>query len=321
MKPYLIDVPVAIIFFNRPDTTEKVFNVVREVRPSKLFLIQDGARKNRDDDRVKIEKCREIVENIDWDCTLEKYYSSDNLGCGMRVYSGLTKAFEKVDHLIILEDDIVASKSFFPFCKELLEKYRYDDRVNMISGMNHLGEYNLTEDSYFFFFFFSIWGWATWKRVWDKMEYEMSFANDKKTMELVYNIIPNKHTAEGVLKAGKNKVERLNKGERLTAWSYQFGMTMYLYSQLIIVPQKNLTTNIGITPDSTHSADDLSKLPKSIQRVFFMKRYEIEFPIKHPKYIIDDVRFTKEVDKIMGSNSLSIFARKVESKIRKLFFK
>ena len=238
----------------------------------------------------------------------------------MRVYSGLTKAFEKVDHLIILEDDIVASKSFFPFCKELLEKYRYDDRVNMISGMNHLGEYNLTEDSYFFSRNGSIWGWATWKRVWDKMEYEMSFANDKKTMELVYNIIPNKHTAKGVLKAGKNKVERLNKGERLTAWSYQFGMTMYLYSQLIIVPQKNLTTNIGITPDSTHSADDLSKLPKSIQRVFFMKRYEIEFPIKHPKYIIDDVRFTKEVDKIMGSNSLSIFARKVEGKIRKLFF-
>ena len=321
MKPALIDVPVALIFFNRPDTLEKVFDVIKEVKPNQLFLIQDGAREKRDDDVEKIFECRKIVENIDWDCEVYRDYSETNLGCGMRVYSGITNAFQKVDRLIILEDDILANRSFFSFCKELLEKYKDDERINMISGMNHLEQYSSNDESYFFSKNGSIWGWATWKRVWGKVDYNMEFAKDKKIMDLIYNVIPNKYVAKKLVQNGTEKREQLNSGENLTAWSYQFGMTMYLNSQLIIVPKYNLTSNIGITADSTHATDSLKKMPKSIQRVFFMKTIEMDFPLTHPNHVIDDVIFTQKIEKIMGSNKVSIFIRRVEGKLRRLLYR
>ena len=182
MKPYLIDVPVAMLFFNRPDTLEKVFAAVKEARPRQLFLIQDGARAGKNDEK-KIIKCREIVSDIDWDCEVIQDFSDVNLGCGKRMYTGVTNAFKHVDRLIIIEDDIVVSPDFFTFCAELLEKYKDDTRIHRISGMCHMGEYTKSPYSYAFSNISSCWGWATWKRSWDDMDYEMSFLDDRYTME------------------------------------------------------------------------------------------------------------------------------------------
>ena len=124
MNRHKIDIPVALIFFNRPDTFEKVFNCIREQKPSILFLIQDGPRMNKPSDEENVAKCRQIAEGVDWDCTVYKDYSNSNLGCGKRVFSGLSNAFKIVDRLVIIEDDILISDTFLPFCQELLEKYK-----------------------------------------------------------------------------------------------------------------------------------------------------------------------------------------------------
>jgi hypothetical protein len=42
-----IKTPVVLITFNRPDTTKKVFDVIRKVKPTELFLISDGARQGK----------------------------------------------------------------------------------------------------------------------------------------------------------------------------------------------------------------------------------------------------------------------------------
>ena len=142
MDKYLIDIPVAIIFFNRPDTLKKVFEAVRNARPSKLFLIQDGAREGRAEDAIKIAECRSVVADVDWECEVVRDYSDVNLGCGKRIYSGITNAFNTVDRIIIIEDDIVVTPDFFSFCIELLEKYKDDQRIHRISGMCHMGQYS-----------------------------------------------------------------------------------------------------------------------------------------------------------------------------------
>ena len=131
MESYRTDVPVAIVFFNRPDTLKRVFEAVRAAKPERLFLIQDGARKGNQKDLENIEKCRSVVENIDWECEVSRDYSEENLGCGKRIFSGITKAFESVDRLIIIEDDIVVSPDFFRFCAENLKKGRSANTKNI----------------------------------------------------------------------------------------------------------------------------------------------------------------------------------------------
>ena len=80
-QPAKIDVAVLMLFFNRPDHFQKVFDEVRKARPAKLFLYQDGARGERD--VPGIEACRQIAsdENIDWECEVHRSYQTKNQGC------------------------------------------------------------------------------------------------------------------------------------------------------------------------------------------------------------------------------------------------
>lgn len=314
-----IDIPVALIFFTRPEPLSEVFKKIRQAKPSKLFLIQDGPREHSDTDADKIKECRDIVTKIDWECEVYKNFSDKNLGVGMRIYSGLTWAFQYVDRLVILEDDCVPNYSFFKFCNELLERYKADERINMISGMNHLGAYQ-TPNSYFYSKVGSIWGWATWKRVWDQVDYNMEFLSDDVTMTLFKNACQPKSTTRALIKKGIERKINLDRGQKLTAWTYQFRMVRHLQSQLVIVPSKNLICNIGVTVDSAHAKDSLNKMPKGIRRVFFMETHELKFPLNHPRYMIEDVTYDNKVRRIMGGDSILIrIYRKAEMVIRSLF--
>lgn len=320
MRPYSIDVPVAIVFFNRADTLKEVFNAVRIARPSKLFLIQDGARADRAGEKERVTACRKVVENIDWDCEVTRDYSDINLGCGKRMSSGLTNAFKKVDRLIILEDDCVPNQSMFPFCAELLERYKGDERINMISGMNHLGTADFNGDSYCFCKTGAIWGWATWKRVWDLYEFDMPFFKDKYIMNNFIKSRFSKYYINNSISVGQARQNSLDKGERLTAWTYQFGMLRHLYSQMVIVPNRNLISNIGLTDETTHSVSSLKMLPKGIQRVFFMDTSELQFPLVHPKYIMENPVYDKQLWHIMGDSKRVAVARRIESITRQIIF-
>ena len=121
--PAKTDVAVLLLFFNRPDTFGQVFEQVRLARPSWLFLYQDGPRGERD--MAGIEACRQIVsdENIDWECEVHRRYQEKNYGCDPSGYMSHKWAFSIVDKCIVLEDDVVPSQSFFPFCKEMLDRY------------------------------------------------------------------------------------------------------------------------------------------------------------------------------------------------------
>ena len=110
MKPFLVDVPVLILFFNRPQQLSQVFEQVRNARPSKLFLYQDGPRGEHDLPGIKA--CREVTDQIDWDCKVHRMYQEKNYGCDPSEYISQKWAFSMVDKCIVLEDDDVPSVSF-----------------------------------------------------------------------------------------------------------------------------------------------------------------------------------------------------------------
>lgn len=319
-EKYYTNVPVAIIFFNRPDTLEKVFEAVRKVQPKQLFLIQDGPRSNKAGDLEKIQECRKVVSNIDWECEVTRDYSDVNLGCGARVYTGVTNAFKSVDKLIIIEDDIVVTTDFFRFCEELLNKYENDQRIHRISGMCHMGEYKKSPYSYGFTNISSCWGWATWKRSWEDMDYEMTFLDDDYTMSCFAHNYRYKKDSANLLKTGFERRKALENGGRLSAWTYQFSMGGRLNNKLDITPCKNLITCIGLTDDSGHASNSIKKIPKGLQKVFFGKTYRLEKPLRHPKYIMEDVEMENEIRKIMGWTPYLKISRKVEGIARRILY-
>ena len=301
MKPFKTDIAVAMIFFNRPDTLKTVFESVREAQPSKLYLIQDGARANRPKDVENVAKCREVVSNIDWECEVVHDYSDINLGCGKRIFTGLSNVFMHEEYAAIVEDDIVIGESFLPFCKEMCERYKDDQRIHMISGMNHLGVYEECPYDYFFSQGGgAIWGWATWARCWNELDWNMEAVSNN----YIVNCLKNGNTPNNVSKVIAERAlvirQGILKGVSPTFWSLHFGLYGYLGSRLNIVPKYNLISNIGLTGDSAHATDSVNKLVKRIRVVFFSKIYEMPYKLRHPKYIIDDQIYMKKQNAIMN---------------------
>ena len=286
-EPYKIDVAVLLLFFNRPETFGKVFEQVREARPSKLLLYQDGPRGERD--REGIDACRKIAENIDWDCEVYRKYQEKNYGCDPSEYIAQKWAFSIFDKCIVLEDDDVPSQSFFPFCKEMLDRYEHDERISMISGFNIDEETKDCPYDYFFTSAFSIWGWASWRRVVDKWDGKYSFLDDKYNFEQLKDIIKSR--------GYRNDLIKMCYDHRSTGKEYYesiFWVSMLLNSGLAIMPTKNQINNVGISGDSTHFSD-LARLPKRMQRMFTMGRNELAFPLKHPPYVIDNVAYKERL--------------------------
>lgn len=308
-----IDIPVALVFFNRPEQFARVFETVREAKPTKLFLIQDGPRVNNMKDLDNIQKCRDII-NVDWECDVETDYSVENLGCGRRIYSGISSCFEKVDRLVILEDDCVPSQSFFTFCHEVLEKYKEDLRIGMITGMNHLNRFEAMESDYFFANVGSIAGWATWKRAWDDVSFEIDdIIMDSDAMRLLRNYEKYAPHRNRVYSNVKEKYNQIKCGQKLSSWSTQFGLTQILNSRLIVVPKVNLMTNIGLTEESSNSVSNIKFVPRGLRPLYRLQLFEMNFPLKHPKYVICDLEYNKAVDRLMRPNKFVGILRTIES--------
>lgn len=289
-----VNVPVLLIFWERPDVLRETFNAIKQARPSTLLLWQDGPRGEAG---VKdIEECRKIVEDIDWDCKVYRMYNEVNYGCDPSTFYAHKWAFSIVDRCIVLEDDVVPSQSFFRFCEEMLEKYKEDTRINKICGMNQVKTLKC-EDSYLFSSVSSVWGWATWKRVAETWDEEYAFLQDEKAMRLLEQTRKDKAYKNYLLVCKQHKKSGRAHWETIQTFSRN------LNSQINIIPAKNLIHNIGLGNKSTHSNTQLNCLPKAVREAFYCDSQELEFPLKHPKYVIEDHDYKKKLFKIIGKNN------------------
>lgn len=307
MKPYAVDVPVAINIWVRPECQKKQFEVIREARPSVLFVTSDGGRNERE--WTIIRQNRKLYEDgIDWDCKV--YYLYEDKNNGMFAMGRLRRQFiwSKVDRCIFLEDDQIPSVSFFRFCAEMLEKYKDDLRISMVCGMNHLGVYEDVNSDYFFSRAGSIWGFAMWRRTCEGYG-DFSYGKDPYVMERLRDATKGQ---KDVWKQFEAFARNTNYEGRPAGDEFFLAMNAYGQSQLLIVPKYNMISNIGSTGDAAH-AGELRTLPHGIRRVFNMKTYELQFPLKHPGYVIEDKAYEKKINRIMGYGHPLVQAwRKIE---------
>lgn len=315
MKPYLIDISVLLIFFTRYEQFSKVFEQVKIAKPSKLYLYQDGPRENRADDIDRIKRCREIAEDIDWKCEVHKFYQEKNIGCDPSEFIAQKWMFGIEEMGIILEDDDVPSQSFFPFCKYLLEEYKSDERIHMVCGMNNLGIFEYGKKSYLYTKYGSIWGWATWKRCVDTWDEHYTFLNDKGKMEKIKYFLNNDSYYKKVI---ATCIRHRNSG--IAHYETINGCSQYIYGRLNLVPTKNMISNIGVGSETTHGTDNIKKLPKAVQKLLYMRTYEIGFPLIHDKTVKINESFEKAYIKLMFPNKINVLLRRAEALMRRIIF-
>lgn len=244
----MTNTPIAYFIFNRPRHTLESFKAIRAQRPSTLLIVADGPRLSHPTDDERCRETREIVQQIDWPCTVLRNYSDKNLGCKRRVSSGLDWVFEQVDKAIVLEDDCIPHEDFFNFCDDLLVRYEQDERIWVITGNNFQDGKKRGNASYYFSKFNHCWGWATWKRAWQHYRVDVPFWPSWKDTKDWKKKLPDPVER----KIWADLLDRVKSGE-IDTWDYQWTACVWYHGGLTATPNVNLVTNIGFGPDATHT--------------------------------------------------------------------
>jgi hypothetical protein len=280
--------PVALIIFNRPDTTQRVLEAVRQAAPSSLFVIADGPRNGHPGDANRCAAARAVIEKVDWDCDIYKNYSDENLGIKRRVDSGITWMFSLVEEAIILEDDCVPGPSFFLFCEQLLSRYRDHEQVMMIAGNNFLSGIYPASYSYSFSRYPLIWGWATWRRAWQRYDPDMQRWPELQSCNWLARLLCTPASVRYWSYTFKKNYETLEN------WDFAWTMSCWLHDGLSITPSANLVSNIGFRQDATHTKDPDSRFAN-------MPAEMMAFPLQHPPSVQRDEQADILTEKIRFS--------------------
>jgi hypothetical protein len=290
---------VALILFRRPDRAARVFERIREARPEKLFLIADGPRPGNDEDARGCEAARAVVERVDWPCDVVRDFADENLGLKRRIPTGIDRVFEETTEAIILEDDCLPHPSFFPYCAELLERYREDERVVHISGSKLLRQ-PPAEASYHFSRYVHIWGWGTWRRAWRLFDVDLED----------WHRLPRREREAVLRRMFELDDERRYWGwawdhsKEIGNWDHQWAYLCLRRGWLAISPNRNLISNVGFGEEATFAtADPLGISERPLEG--------ISFPLEHPEEVRRDVAADEEASRLFRRPKPSLWERAV----------
>ena len=275
-QPPRLSAPVLFLIFNRPAVTRRVFAEIRSAQPARLYIAGDGPRPGKAGEAEKVAQTRNLVlEGIDWPCEVKTLFRETNLGCRNAVSSAVDWFFENEAMGIILEDDCLPEQSFFPFCRELLERYRDDKRIMAVSGDNFQHGIQRGNFSYYFSQISHCWGWASWRRAWQLNETAIDHFEEITTnpgnLHFTHNPTANKMWLNVFIKTHRRQID---------SWAYLWTFANFVNHGLTILPNVNLVQNIGFGADATHTTGS--------GEAHVMDTENIAFPLAHPPYVIYD---------------------------------
>lgn len=270
------ETPVLLVIFNRQELIDGLVSILREIKPKHLYIAADGPRPSVQEDLENCTKTRQIIDLIDWDCSVKTNFQDTNLGCGLGVSTAISWFFDNVKEGIIIEDDCRPDTSFFIYCQELLEHYRDDERMMAISGDNFGHKAPKSKHSYLFTYIPHVWGWATWKRAWDYFDLDVPNWGELRDTDWLSQFFNNKKDIKHWYSNFNSVYEK-----KLDTWDYQWTFSCLCQRGLTIVPGVNLVSNVGFDEMATHTKEKsnaYANLPTS----------SIQFPLIHPDYVFID---------------------------------
>jgi len=294
--------PVAFFIFNRPETTARVFERIAAARPRRLLVVADAPRPDRPGEAERCDQARRMIERVDWDCEVLRNFADSNLGCRQRLSSGLDWVFDTVERAIILEDDCLPDPSFFRFCDELLDRYRDDERVLMISGNNFLSGSPPPQHSYHFSRYPHIWGWASWRRAWRHYDVALQQWPQVRNGRLVRESVIHRR----VVRHWRRIFDAVHAGQ-IDTWDYQLTFACWISRTFSIAPSTNLVSNIGFGVEATHTVAG--------GPLAGMRTTPMVFPLRHPPIVAHDRVADAHEEAVLGPESL---VRRAWRRVRRL---
>lgn len=280
----MLQKPILLITFNRPDHTRRTLAEILKVEPQDLFVCQDGPREGNENDSIKCQEVRDVINELTspyavthHNFTLHTLFQKNNLGCGPGPAAGITWFFENVEMGIIMEDDCLPSSTLIAFESELLDKYKDDERISIITGTNALSKWRSYKYDYIFAKSggMTMGSWASWRRAWKYFDWGIKSWGNPETKEQMRNVLGDRKYAEAA-----PFYDKIYANPPRDAWDFQWAYARALHDTYSIVSTVNQMSNIGFGEESTHT-------PNSNDRRGNMKIFECRLPLRQHAFKVD----------------------------------
>lgn len=250
----MLRTPILFIIFNRIDTARQVFEAIRNAKPQRLYIACDGPRVNKEGEDLACQQTRALVQEVDWSCQIRTYFSEENLGPSKGPYTFIKWFFQNEEQGIILEHDCLPHPDFFPYCEELLDKYKENTHIGAISGPNFIPNPE-SPYSYTFTIYNHIWGWATWRRTIDIYTLDLSEISVNKLNAMLERNFPS-FRERAYWRTIFKQIQR----KEIPTWDYYLTFCLWFNDLLSISPTRNLVGNIGFGEGAINTTDKDSPL-------------------------------------------------------------
>ncbi|HUS24341.1 MAG TPA: hypothetical protein VM369_05285 [Candidatus Binatia bacterium] len=289
-------VATLVIAFRRPEQTRLVLEQVRAAGVRRLFIALDAPREGHAAEVQGAAAVRALAQGEAWAPQVEVNVADRNLGAGQRPLSAISWFFDHVEEGVILEDDCVPHPSLFPFCAEVLARYRNDERVMTVSGSNfavaagsrapdapwHPYSYGFTQVQH-------TWGWATWRRAWRLHDPLMGTWPDARRLGVMRALFREPDWRE----YWTRKMDGMHSG-RPDAWDYAWYYTCMAQRGLCVMPAVNLVTNVGDDPAASHTGQH-QRGRKAANPFLRLPTAAMAMPLTHPPIVWADLEYERRL--------------------------
>ncbi len=299
--------PIVFFAYNRPYHTRQTLEAISKSHlsdQSAIYIYIDGPKENAPETTIaNINEVKKIAAEKMWCKEVSIIIAEKNNGLFKSITNGITTAMAQFGKAIIIEDDVLVAPGFLTFMNDALNLYEDTSEVMHISGFSRtdFNNANLKESTYFFNHT-TCWGWATWKRAWDKFnpnaievkklvgkKGSISKLNMNSTFEFFWGL---KAIADG----------------KFQSWNTIWHSVVFLNDGFCLHPAISQVSNIGHDGSGTNCAADtdfgknelnnrpviVTKIPlqndQTIQNLYsalFSFKYRVIFTLKHYlKYLI-----------------------------------
>ncbi|MDR0333485.1 MAG: glycosyltransferase [Dysgonamonadaceae bacterium] len=240
--------PIILFTYNRPAHTRQTLEALLNNKlcaESELFIFSDGYK--NDSDKNDVLEVREIIRSIDGFKHVHLFENEKNIGLAQNVINGVSQVVNEYGKVIVLEDDLLTSPYFLIFMNEALEKFANEEQIGHIQGYC-FSLPNLPDA--FLIKWTGSWGWATWKRAWQKFNPDgQQLLNELKQRKLTKTFDFNGNYPF------TRMLQRQINGEN-NSWAIRWNASLFLNDMLSVNAGKSLVKNIGFDGSGIHSGKE-----------------------------------------------------------------
>ncbi len=237
--------PIGLFAYNRADYVARALRALArcpELAQSKLVIYCDGPKSEAG--RSKVEAAREAARaHAPPHAILVE--REQNLGLRRSMRTGVTELCNEHGRAIILEDDLEVSPTFLRFMNDALDRYADEPSVFQVSGYMFPVDIPGSTDA-MMLPVTSAWGWAVWKRSWDKLDSGAGLY-DRLAADPVLR-------RRFDLDNGYPYFQMLEKQKRgeVDSWAIGWYADMFANNGFVLYPRKSQVANRGHDGSGTH---------------------------------------------------------------------